>query len=95
MVAAIDGAPIGTAALGDELRPHATATLARLRAERLEPVMRPANSRTARSVAASVRLEEVLADGNDNPIWPHRDGLSWPHPGGVVRCSWRPPSWSC
>ena len=27
--------------------------------------------------------------GNDNPIWPHRDGQIWPHPMVVINAPWR------
>ncbi len=39
----------------------------------------PASKRTGKSQIEDI-LDAGRITGNDNPIWPHRDDLIWPHP---------------
>jgi P-type Cu+ transporter len=60
---AVDGEAIGLIAIGDTVKDDAAAAVARIRAEGMEPVMITGdNWRTARSVAAAVGIDRVLAE---------------------------------
>jgi Cu+-exporting ATPase len=63
VLVAVDGRAAGVLALADRPKPDAPAAIARLRALGLRPMLLTGdNWRTARSIAATVGIEEVLAE---------------------------------
>lgn len=79
--AATVGPSASTQSLSDEV---AARRLAELRAERAWVQTRLAEERLLAappSVEEGADDDETAAPGDDNPIWPERDGLIWPHHG--------------
>ena len=63
MLAAIDGTPAGVLAVADTVKPESRGAIERLKKLGLHVVMMTGdNARTARAVAGSVGIEEVMAD---------------------------------